>query len=471
MSETSFTSDRGETYLYDPTHLLGSPGRFGRVYAGTDVAGTPLAVKEVEIRTDPSRIASEWELVNRELSVARRASERVGLLPIVDHAHLEDRLLIVMPRAERSLSEAVRDGLSRDDAMAAIRDIAEALQQLTVALIAHRDLKPANVLWWRGRWCISDFGIARLLDVTTATWTWEGTGTAEYRAPELWRGDPATTLSDLYAFGCVAVEMLTGRVAFPGPDHRRQHESSVPELPDDVDPLLARVVHQLLAKQPELRPPDPRSVIDALTADAQLTEGHRLLQRRAAAAEVRDRAAEAATERERREADIRQRGRASLHLLWEQLGQHVRRGGVQAEVTETREGQFLVLADARLAAVHAGHVTLDDLLEVVDVIVHDGEGSDGQLVANLVLDAPDGVPRWRLVRWHSNDISTERFEPGPSRAWAGLRFDEIARQWRRQSEPVPPLIRQFYDATPQGLLDLLAATLAPEQSDSDAGSA
>lgn len=78
MSETTFTSDRGETYLYDTRHLLGSPGRFGRVYAATDIAGTPLAVKEVEIRTDPSRIASEWELVNRELHVARRASERVA---------------------------------------------------------------------------------------------------------------------------------------------------------------------------------------------------------------------------------------------------------------------------------------------------------------------------------------------------------------------------------------------------------
>lgn len=458
-ADVAFTSDRGETYSYDSSQMLGSPGRFGRVYAGTDIAGTSLAVKEVEIRTEPSRIADEWKLVDRELHVAQRASDRVGLLPIVDYAHLDDRLMIVMPRAERSLADAIRAGISRDAAVAAIRDVAEALQQLAVASIAHRDLKPANILWWGGRWCISDFGIARLLDVTTATLTWEGTGTAEYRAPELWRGDPATTLSDLYAFGCVAVEVLTGQVAFPGPDHRRQHESTVPPLPDDLDPALSRIVHQLLAKQPELRPQAAKSVLDALGPNAETTDAHRLLQRRAAAVARRDRLAEAATEQGRRNAELRDRGRASLRRLWEDLGQFVRRGGVDADLTDNREGHFLLVADTRLAAAHAGDTDLDDLLAIADVVVHDGEGSQPQLVANLVLDAPDGVPRWRLVRWHSNDISLDRFEPGPPREWVGLRFDEIARQWRRQSEPVPPLIRRFSDATPQSLLDVFIETL------------
>jgi hypothetical protein len=458
-SQETFTSDRGQTYVCDRADLLGPAGRFGRVYAATDVAGTPLAVKEVEVRTDPARIAGEWKMVDREVQVAQRASERVGLLPIVDFAHLNDRLLIVMPRAERSLADAIRDGLSRDNAIAAIRDVAEALQQLAIASIAHRDLKPANILWWGGRWCISDFGIARLLDVTTATLTWEGTGTLEYRAPELWRGDQATTLSDLYALGCVAVEVLTGQVAFAGPDHRRQHESVVPDLPDDVDPVLSRVVHQLLAKQPELRPQDARSVLDALAPRAELTDAHRLLQRRAAAVERRNRAAEVASEQERRNTDIRERGRASLRGLWEQLEQLVRGGGIDADVTETREGHFLVVADARFAAVHSGDAELDDLLAVADVVVHDGEGSPPQLVANLVLDGPVGVPRWRVVRWHSNDISVDRFEPGPPREWVGLRFDEIGRQWKRQNEVASPLIRRFYEATPQSLLDLFAATL------------
>lgn len=453
-SQETFTSDRGEVYTYDRLQLLGPPGRFGRVYTAADVAGTPLAVKEVEVRTDPARAADDWTLVERELEVARRASKRPGLVPIIDYAHLDDRLMIVMPRADRSLADAIRDGLTRNEATDAIREVAEALQQLSVAAIAHRDLKPANILWLDGRWCIADFGIARLLDVTTATLTWQGTGTAEYLAPELWRGDPATTLSDLYALGCVAVETLTGQIAFPGPDHRRQHESTVPELPDDVDPALARTVLQLLAKQPEQRPPDARSVLDALASTTRLSDAQRMLQRRAAATERREREAETAGEDERRKRELRDRGRASLPVLWDQLGQHIRDAVPDVEVSETREGHFMTIPGARLAAVHAGELTSDDLLAVVDLIVHDGEGSQGQLVANLVLDAPDGPPRWRIVRWHSNDISTDRFEPGPPQRWVGLQFDEIARQWPRQSEPVPPLVRQFTDATAQALLDL-----------------
>lgn len=376
--QDTFTSDRGEVYFYDRSHLLGSPGRFGRVFAAWNVAGTALAVKEVEIRTDPMHIAGEWAQVNRELEVAQRASNRPGLLPIVDSAHLDDRLLIVMPRADRNLSEAIRDGLTREEATLATLDVAKALQQLQIALIAHRDLKPANILWWNAHWHIADFGIARLLDAATATLTWEGTGTPAYRAPELWHGDHATALSDLYAFGCVAVETLTGRVAFPGPDHRQQHMSLTPDLPDDLDPGLSTLVLRLLAKKPELRPPDARSVLEALAPAASLTDAHRLLQRRTAAAERRNRAAEAATEQERHNADIRERGRASLRVLWDQLAQYARRGGVEAEATETRQGHFLVVADARLAAVRAGDLVQEDMLAVVDLVVHDGEGSAGQ---------------------------------------------------------------------------------------------
>jgi Protein kinase domain len=304
-----------------------------------------------------------------------------------------------------------------------------------------------------------------LLDVTTATLTWEGTGTAEYRAPELWRGEPASTLSDLYALGCVAVEALTGNPAFPGPDHRSQHESALPELPDDLDPALIRVVLQLLAKQPELRPADARVVLDALRPVEGLTVAHQLLQRRAAAAERRDRQSEAVTEQEGRNADYRERGRALLHLLWEQLGREVRRAIGDAELVDNAQGHFLVVADARLAATLAGSVSLDDLLMVVNLVVHDGEGSSAQLVGNLVLDAPDGVPRWRVVRWHSNDISVDRFEPGPARQWAGLPFDQISQQWRRQSESIPPLIRRFEVASAQALLDIFAETLEPDTED------
>lgn len=453
--EETFTSDRGTLYRYDPTRQLGRAGSYGRVYPGWDVAGTELAVKEVMIRTDPDHVVGEWRLVNRELEAARRASERPGLLPVVDDAHLDDRLLIVMPRAERSLADAIHAGLTADDSTAAIRDIANALHQLSVVGIVHRDIKPGNVLWWNARWCVGDFGIARILDAATATYTWEGTGTAEYRAPELWRGEPATTLSDLYALGCVAAELLTGRVVFPGPDYRNQHERTMPDLPADVDPQLARVVLQLLAKQPEARPQAARSVLEQLQPSAGLTNAHHALRRRAALAERRNRDAEASEASRRHREQLRDRAREVLRQLWHRTADDIRRAVPDATTSETPEGHFLAVADTRIAAVNITDCKLDDVLAVADVVIHDGHGSPPQLVANLVAEA-NGVPRWALVRWHRNDISPETFEPGLPGHWAGLEYAEFVRQWPLEQLHIAPLIRRTTEANPEVLRDLLA---------------
>jgi protein kinase-like protein len=349
-----FASDRGDTFIVNRARLLGRPGASGSVFAGTDAGGGPVAVKEVLVRTDPVRAPAEWSLVNRELEVARRASGRPDLLPIYDHAHLDDRLLIVMPMADRSLDDAIADGMSAEDAIAAFRELAEALQQLAVAGIVHRDIKPANVLWWDGRWCVADFGISRIVEAGTATQTWAGTGTLEYRAPEVWRGEPQTALSDLYALGCLAAEMLTGEVAFPGPDFRGQHERTMPTLPADVEPRLARVVLMLLAKAPEQRPQDARQVIELLARSRELTDAQRVLQRRAAAAERRAREAEVHDERQRRLDELRDRARQTLRLLWDDLAEAARTAVPDATASEYRDAHFLVVADARLAAVHVG---------------------------------------------------------------------------------------------------------------------
>src|SRR4029079_16017586 len=83
--------------------------------------------------------------------------------------------------------------------------------------LIHRDVKPQNVLLnGDGRAKVTDFGIARSLDVDGMTQTGTVLGTSNYIAPEQASGQPVDTQSDVYALGVVLYEMLAGDVPFPG---------------------------------------------------------------------------------------------------------------------------------------------------------------------------------------------------------------------------------------------------------------
>jgi serine/threonine protein kinase len=136
--------------------------------------------------------------------------------------------------------------------------------------VLHRDLKPANVLEVEGVWQLADFGMSRDLLESTGTYTFRGWGTWPYLAPELWSGQPATVKSDLYAFGVLAYEVLTGARPFTGAGETtlmRQHQQEAPApLPPSVPSAVSRVVLRLLAKEPARRPQDARAVVEALDA-------------------------------------------------------------------------------------------------------------------------------------------------------------------------------------------------------------
>ena len=81
----------------------------------------------------------------------------------------------------------------------------------------HRDVKPQNVLLsGDGRAKVTDFGIARSLDAVGPTETGTVLGTSHYIAPEQARGERVDTQTDVYSFGCVLFELLTGEVPFDG---------------------------------------------------------------------------------------------------------------------------------------------------------------------------------------------------------------------------------------------------------------
>src|SRR5204863_8613134 len=165
-------------------------------------------------------------------------------------------------------------GLAIDDVLAIARQIADAFEAAHAHGIIHRDLKPANVkVRLDGTVKVLDFGLAKAIDAgappSDATRsptlslgaTRAGTilGTAAYMSPEQARGRPADKRADVWAFGCVLYEMLTGARAFQGEDIsdtlaailRGEPEWAV--LPGDVPPPIQTLIRRCLEKDRRTR--------------------------------------------------------------------------------------------------------------------------------------------------------------------------------------------------------------------------
>ena len=176
----------------------------------------------------------------------------------------------------RTLDEhAAGKPLPLDEAVAIARQIAEALEAAHERGIVHRDLKPANVkLTPEGQVKVLDFGLAKSADPTsgphpdagvsptlTADVTAAGTimGTAAYMAPEQARGKAVDRRADIWAFGAVFFEMLTGRRAFPGETASDtlaailRAEPDWSALPPALPPSLRTVLHRCLDRDPKQR--------------------------------------------------------------------------------------------------------------------------------------------------------------------------------------------------------------------------
>lgn len=259
-----FVSDDGRAYRYDPSRPLGVPGRYGAVFEALADDDSPVAVKVVAMGGS----AGDTKLAEREVTIGRSLPPvpEGHLLPLFDVAHHRDQLILVMPRASRSLADLITTEapLEPDTTSDILMQIATALQSLATVGVLHRDIKPANILELNGSWHLADFGISRLMASAGGTLTFRGGGTNEYRAPELWRGGDETVAGDLYALGCIGYELLAGAKAFAGPNLRDQHLGVVPELPADTPAQLRGIIIDMLAKEPASRPPDARSVIEAL---------------------------------------------------------------------------------------------------------------------------------------------------------------------------------------------------------------
>jgi eukaryotic-like serine/threonine-protein kinase len=268
---------------YEITSHLGSGG-MGDVYQATD---TKLG-RSVAIKFLPEAFSHDTERIARFQREARvlASLNHPNIATIHGLENVDGRHFLVMELVGgETLAEILRRGPQPVEATLAIaRQICEALQAAHGRGIIHRDLKPANIaLTKEGVVKVLDFGLAKqeqgdaaktglsLSDAPTAGTrrTLDGMvlGTAPYMSPEQARGLAVDRRTDVWAFGCMLYELLSGRQTFEGAstlDILSAVLRSEPTLLSNVSPELSEVVSRCLCKVPEERFASMAEVCDAL---------------------------------------------------------------------------------------------------------------------------------------------------------------------------------------------------------------
>ena len=264
---------------YEVLSVLGSGG-MGEVYRARDTRlGRDVAIKTLLSRlTADAASRARFEREARLLASLGHPNIGAvfGLEEVPDHTGGRPTMALIMELVEGpTLAERVGRGpMPVDEALVAARQIAEALEYAHDRGVIHRDLKPANIkLTPDGTVKVLDFGLAKALDSDSSgasadnkpTLTNHATaagvilGTAAYMAPEQAKGRPADRRADVWAFGCVFYEMLTGRSLFRGDSVSEtlaeviKSEADLTRLPADVPEPVRDLLARCLEKDPRER--------------------------------------------------------------------------------------------------------------------------------------------------------------------------------------------------------------------------
>jgi predicted ATPase/predicted Ser/Thr protein kinase len=259
---------------YRVSGLLGRGG-MGFVYE----AEHAILGRKAAIKTLSNDLGGDGDFRERFIQESQMvaALDHPSIIPIYDAGEENGIVYIAMRHVGGGdLQELIAQGqLELDRAVSILEQVAGALDAAHAHDLVHRDVKPANVLidGASDRVYLTDFGIAKQARTRGLTRTGFFVGTLDYAAPEQIQGKPVGPQADVYAFGCLLFECLTGKKPFdretdvavmhahlldppPAPTELR------PELPPELDDVVARA----LAKNEEERTASCREVIEAVRA-------------------------------------------------------------------------------------------------------------------------------------------------------------------------------------------------------------
>jgi len=258
----------------------------GEVYKARD---TRLD-RSVAIKVLPFELAADPEFRERFDREARAISQlnHPNICTLHDVGDHEGTAYLVMELLDgQTLAARIANGAQPPaEALPIAIQIGEALAAAHRAGLVHRDLKPGNVMLTKTGAKLLDFGLAKaaggvqasaagmtMMPTTPAALTAQGAivGTFQYMAPEQVEGHDADARSDIFAFGCVLHEMLTGRKAFEGKTHAsligaimHAEPQAISGIVPATSPALDRIVRKCLAKDPDARWQSARDLVDEL---------------------------------------------------------------------------------------------------------------------------------------------------------------------------------------------------------------
>jgi serine/threonine protein kinase len=263
-------------------------GGFGTVYRAVH----PLIGKTCALKTLHRQFSSNPQMVSRFIAEARAVNQirHRNIIDIFSFGALPDgRQYYLMELLDgvafdQYLTSKIR--LSPEEALPILRAIARALDAAHAKGIAHRDLKPENIfLVDDGEGGLSpkllDFGIAKLLTADSVsgghkTRTGAPIGTPNYMSPEQCRGTSVDHRTDIYAFGVLCHQVLTGRLPFDGEttmDMLMKHMAAPPprasEHCTELKPGLDIPIAHMLEKDPAARPASVGAAVEELASAAQ----------------------------------------------------------------------------------------------------------------------------------------------------------------------------------------------------------
>ena len=258
-----------------------SGGGMSRVFAATETALGRRVVVKILLPEMAEGVSADR--FGREIRFAA-SLQQANIVPVLATGEMDGLPFYTMPFVEGlSLRERLRKerSVSLSDAVSILRDVARALAYAHEHGVVHRDIKPENVLLSGDAAVVTDFGIAKAISVArTSSVTGDATGltragvaigTPAYMAPEQASGEHTTDhRADIYSFGCLAYELITGAPPFSGRGARELFAAHLTQIPvplsqarSDCPPAIASAVMQCLEKDPARRPQSTREILKA----------------------------------------------------------------------------------------------------------------------------------------------------------------------------------------------------------------